>query len=556
MTVVVQGGTISMSALDDLASAVVQLMATAATAAATSAGSAAASLVGDLVRTRLTGAGQSAAVATFDAAPQEPAAQASLHSALVTVMAADQPFVVQLTSTMPAAEPGPQPAAAAPANVASGGGITIQGTGNKVRGNFAGRDQIINKIRNGDPWALVVLALVIVVLALAGYGGVQLIGGGDSPPTNEKSVTSLPFGTTDGQEGRTNAQSAAPAAASKASELWSIPRNPWAFASPVVSDGKVYYLSYSSSTGIDLLVVDASSGTVRSTLHLDDNEFGVPGALAVSGRNFYLVDHNGVLHAGNDAGMLWKYHTGASNQAPMKAPTVADGMVFVGGWNDVLHAVDAATGTKRWSFTAKDRIVSSPAVSKGVVYAGSRDGHLYALDEATGNPLWAFPSGEAFHDSSPVVADGTVFIGGTKGTFFAVNTADGSERWKFRTEGTDDQISSDPVVSGGLVYFGCSNKIFYALDAATGTKRWSVSTGDFIFSSPALADGVVYFGGWDGKLRAVDAATGTERWTYTSEGQVMENPAIGKDTVFIATRKNRGADGTVSDSGHLYALRR
>ncbi|ANH91223.1 hypothetical protein A8713_08560 [Streptomyces sp. SAT1] len=170
----------------------VQLMATAATAAATGVGSTAASLVGDLVRTRLAGAGQNAAVATFDAAPQEPAAQAVLHSALVTVMAADQPFVVRLTSVMPAPEEAPAPAQ--PANVASGGGITVQGTGNKVRGNFAGRDQIINNIRNGDARTLAVLTLAVLILALAVYGGVRLGGAqlpqdGDAPPSSAPSVS-------------------------------------------------------------------------------------------------------------------------------------------------------------------------------------------------------------------------------------------------------------------------------------------------------------------------------------------------------------------------------
>ncbi|WP_406192376.1 hypothetical protein OH807_00820 [Kitasatospora sp. NBC_01560] len=48
-----------MNALDDLASSVVQLLASAGTAAATGAGTSAAELVGDLVRGRLASAGQS-----------------------------------------------------------------------------------------------------------------------------------------------------------------------------------------------------------------------------------------------------------------------------------------------------------------------------------------------------------------------------------------------------------------------------------------------------------------------------------------------------------------
>ncbi|MGW4891261.1 hypothetical protein ACWEQL_03175 [Kitasatospora sp. NPDC004240] len=165
-----------MNALDDLASTVVQLLSTAGTAAATGTGTAAATMVGDLVRSRLTGAGQGQTVAAFESAPQDPTAQAALHGALVAVLAADQPFVVYLTSVMPAPETAAGSAQTAPANVASGGGVTIQGSGNKVRGNLAGRDQIINNIRSGDRTTLVILSAVIVLLLVAAvYGGNRLL---------------------------------------------------------------------------------------------------------------------------------------------------------------------------------------------------------------------------------------------------------------------------------------------------------------------------------------------------------------------------------------------
>ena len=79
-----------------------------------------------------------------------------------------------------------------------------------------------------------------------------------------------------------------------------------------------------------------------------------------------------------------------------------------------MYAVDAATGTKRWSFATGDEITwSSPAVANGVVYAGSEDKTVYAFDAETGAELWSFTTSSEYfgiHGSSPTVVDGTLYI--------------------------------------------------------------------------------------------------------------------------------------------------
>ena len=57
-------------------------------------------------------------------------------------------------------------------------------------------------------------------------------------------------------------------------------------------------------------------------------------------------------------------------------------MVYVGGADNNLYAIDAATGQQRWAYKTEYWVVSSPAVIDGVVYVGSTDGNIYAL----GNP--------------------------------------------------------------------------------------------------------------------------------------------------------------------------
>ncbi|MET8754722.1 PQQ-binding-like beta-propeller repeat protein [Streptomyces sp. NPDC004667] len=538
-----------MSGLEDLASGAVDLMAAAGTAAATGMGSTAATAVADIVRSRLRGAGQDAAVAQFDAAPQEPGSQTALRGALVAILTADQALVVQLTDALSAAATDTVPPP--PVYVASGGGVTVQGSGNRLRGNFAGRDQIIHNIRHGDARTLVVLAVVAIVLAFAVYGGVQAVGGLDTGGTNgQPRAGGTPNGAT-GRQGGTGTQPPASPSAPKNTVLWTVPKQPWPFSSPVVSGGRVYYLAFDERAGVELVVVDASTGAAVPDFTAKLDAKSLPGPLTVADGRFYLVDDNGVLYAGDDKRILWRYSTGATILTPPK-PTVADGTVYFGGSgvSHELHAVDATAGTERWTFTAKSRISTAPAVSGGVVYTGSDDGDLYALDAATGKPLWTFPGGEGFFHGAPVIAGDTVYIAGDKGTMFALDKTRGTKVWTFHAEGDAEGLSRYPLIFGNTVYFGSDNKVFYALAADTGTKRWSVTTGGSLARSPVLADGIVYFGMWFGKLYAFDAVTGKEVWTHTTEGELPQDPAIGEGTVIIATQNENKTEG------HLYALHR
>ncbi|MDX3697755.1 protein kinase, partial [Streptomyces europaeiscabiei] len=46
-----------------------------------------------------------------------------------------------------------------------------------------------------------------------------------------------------------------------------------------------------------------------------------------------------------------------------------------------------------WTYTTSDRVFSSPAVVDGTVYIGSLDKKVYALDAATGTPRWTHTTG-------------------------------------------------------------------------------------------------------------------------------------------------------------------
>ncbi len=75
----------------------------------------------------------------------------------------------------------------------------------------------------------------------------------------------------------------------------------------------------------------------------------------------------------------------------VSAPTVAGGRLFVAEVDGhTVHAVDASSGEKLWSYTAGGRVDSPPTVVGHWLFFGSRDGYVYCLRAETGGLKWRF----------------------------------------------------------------------------------------------------------------------------------------------------------------------
>jgi eukaryotic-like serine/threonine-protein kinase len=105
---------------------------------------------------------------------------------------------------------------------------------------------------------------------------------------------------------------------------------------------------------------------------------------------------------------LWVYGT----ELPLgNSPTYYNGILYVGGYDHKIHAINASNGTLKsgWTFiNAEAGFDTNPLVvsdsfiqgSQPVVYAGNRDGAFYALDGNTGALKWKFATGGPIHFSA------------------------------------------------------------------------------------------------------------------------------------------------------------
>nr|WP_277351825.1 PQQ-binding-like beta-propeller repeat protein [Antrihabitans stalactiti] len=249
---------------------------------------------------------------------------------------------------------------------------------------------------------------------------------------------------------------------------------------------------------------------------------------------------------GNPGAVWWKSHAGS--MIILSTPTVADGRVYIAGYDTNVYALDARTGVTRWKAPTGDRVRPSPAVIDGLVAVAGWDGSVYAFDSKTGSQRWKTPTGDqgASFPVSPAVADGAVYVSTTDWYVLALDGASGALRWRTQTRGA---ANSAAAVAGGVVYLGTDGYV-YALDAATGTVRWKTAGGGPVWSSPAVSNGVVYLGNEDFSVYALAADTGEIRWKTATADRVYSSPVV-VDGLVVVGSYDKNVYGLDAASGEV-----
>lgn len=270
----------------------------------------------------------------------------------------------------------------------------------------------------------------------------------------------------------------------------------------------------------------------------------------------------------------------ASSYIGYSSPVFYNGIVYVGSYDNALHAYDASTGKLLWTAMTGDRIDSTPAVFNNVVYVAADQ--LYAFNAKTGALLWFGATGNmdlGYIESSPTVYKGVVYVGSTSKYLYAFNaTGCGSASchpiW---TTNTSNTIVSSPVVANGIVYvnagsylstfnattgallwsvnvpsttyawsspvvainsvYVCDNDTIYAFRATDGLALWTTSIGDLVYiaSSPAIANGTLFVGSDDSNLYAFNASSGVLQWKTNTGGRLESSPTVTNGVVYIGS---------------------
>jgi outer membrane protein assembly factor BamB len=190
---------------------------------------------------------------------------------------------------------------------------------------------------------------------------------------------------------------------------------------------------------------------------------------------------------------LWTITLTEGEKGGYSLPSVAEGKLFIvdhQGTQDIVRAVQMATGQEAWTFAYPDApnanygyARATPVVEKGKVYTLSYKGQVHCLDAKTGQKLWSRNIQADFggkapgwgYTASPVI-DGDKLIlcpGGADAAVVALNKQTGATLWK--GGGSDAPGYATPVIATintvrQYVVFTATNLI--GVKADTGERLW------------------------------------------------------------------------------------
>ncbi|BBM84246.1 protein kinase domain-containing protein [Candidatus Uabimicrobium amorphum] len=167
----------------------------------------------------------------------------------------------------------------------------------------------------------------------------------------------------------------------------------------------------------------------------------------------------GVCHAIDKTGKeKWRFQT--KDQIIFSAPTVANGIVYIGDYSYTFFALHAKTGKLLWEKSVTGNVDASAAVNNYGVYVPDSSGLLSAFHPKTGKKLWSFsttPAQPIF--ASPIIAQKVLYVGSTNGTMYAIDCETGKELDRFETKG---KIYSSASIDKNNLYFASDDGFFYA----------------------------------------------------------------------------------------------
>jgi len=292
----------------------------------------------------------------------------------------------------------------------------------------------------------------------------------------------------------------------------------WRF--PGTEEGKIkptaLYGSLASSNGS--IFVPAYNGrlyavaedTGRAGEHLFDTDGPLVGGVAVDAGTIYFGSSDGKLYALDAT-------TGAERWTPFKAdneiwstPVVDGDTLYVTSLDGKLYAINTATGAERWSYKTAAGVASTPVLDKGegLIYVGGFDSRLRAIDLTSHEQRWQVEADNWFW-TRPLVADGVVYAGSLDKKVYAVEAASGTARWA-RPFATDAPVHAAPVMAGGKLIVVDRGGNVFALEPEDGTMAPAEALdvgGDVLADPLVMSDGSVLIVTTGGDVLRIDPET-------------------------------------------------
>ncbi len=275
---------------------------------------------------------------------------------------------------------------------------------------------------------------------------------------------------------------------------------------------------------------------------------------AVAGNKVFVVDDNGKVLAldatsgktlweskalemksGGSRLLFWRKHsteTGLTSSAG-----VGGGLVVVGGRNGEVLALDAETGSKKWTAKITSEVISTPLIADDRVIVRGGDGRTFGFDIADGTRKWVFdralPSLSVRGNGSPVLGTGVVYVGYEDGTVVMLRIADGLQGWEQAIADPDGRTELDRVadvdgeiqVGGEAVFATSFHGQSMALSLNNGRPLWTREIGSY--GGLAMNENTVVVADKQGVVHGLSRTDGTGTWKQEGlQRRMLTTPVI------------------------------
>ncbi len=292
--------------------------------------------------------------------------------------------------------------------------------------------------------------------------------------------------------------------------------------------------------------------TIQDRIYAVESEYyNIPGEANIpfvpyghSIETLYTFTSNGVS--------LWNF-----TDTAIARPTIVDKTAYVAartstpsGGSNKLYALDANSGTQKWSFTVPGNLkwyqYADNTVYLGVAHIVTGEGYfIYAVNATTGLQIWrqTFRWGDDYPEDV-ILDNGIMYFGHSRlsnpegsseyeNEYYAINATDGNNVWKVILNGS---VNGPSALISGLICFSTSDAVC-ALNATNGSIIWSTPREQGYYFSPTFGHkrDIVYAVGYQEyaqpsdahkgypKIYALNALTGNILWTYITKGHAVDS---------------------------------
>ena len=234
--------------------------------------------------------------------------------------------------------------------------------------------------------------------------------------------------------------------------------------------------------------------------------------------------------------LKWTFKT---DQPVLSSPVIAGGVVFFGGGDGLLYAIDAETGEQKWAVPTIGRIEAPPMVMHGKLMVGTVDGVFYAISFETGEVLWQFETDNKILSSATPV-DGPqprVLFGSYDNHVYCLDVNTGEIVWSYLTEG---YVNGSPAIDGQAVIVGGCDGFLYQLRLSDGHKLGQTELGGEVSAMPAVVDGFAILGHYQNEVVKVNLQDHTIDWRFADRDfPYVSGASISGDRVVVGSRARR-----------------